>query len=178
VNPSEYQKLCRRTEAPVDPAIGRVTAGLMRLVHVSQGMATEVGEFTDTLKKHLFYGKPLDKVNLTEELGDLCWYIALACNALGISLDDVMAANIAKLRVRYPEKFTEVLAAEENRNRKVEEEAAKKWQKQCAFKKLHNIEKCICDIIDFDWPCPTIKRNKECLVHGDRAVVHGKHIAG
>ena len=79
----------------------------IRLIHASDGMVTEAGEFKDAIKKHIFYGKPIDIKNLQEELGDTLWYIGLACDALGISLDEVLTLNIEKLRKRYGDKFTE-----------------------------------------------------------------------
>jgi NTP pyrophosphatase (non-canonical NTP hydrolase) len=80
---------------------------MLDLLHASIGMVTEAGEFADALKKHVFYGKELDKVNLIEELGDQIWYIALALRALDTDFDTVMNININKLKVRYPGKFTE-----------------------------------------------------------------------
>lgn len=80
---------------------------IVRLEHARDGFATETGEFADVLKKYKFYGKPLDKPNLIEELGDLMWYIAIACDALGTTIEEVQAINIAKLKSRYAEKFTE-----------------------------------------------------------------------
>ena len=76
------------------------------LLHAAMGISTEAGELLDALKKAIFYGKPLDSVNLKEEVGDVMWYIAIACHALGISIEQVCAMNIAKLRARYPHKFT------------------------------------------------------------------------
>lgn len=87
---------------------------VMRLTHAAAGMTTETGEFFDALKKHIFYGKELDKVNLQEELGDLLWYVGLAMDILGISMDEVLTKNISKLRARYPEKFTEEHATNRN----------------------------------------------------------------
>ena len=84
------------------------------LLHAAIGMQTEAAEFSDMLKKRLFYGKELDIVNLREELGDQLFYIAMALRALGTDFETVMERNIAKLKARYPEKFTEELA--ENRN--------------------------------------------------------------
>lgn len=78
-----------------------------QLLHASMGMVTEAGEFQDALKRALFYGKPLDKVNLVEELGDVAWYIAIACNHLGVSLEETFGINIAKLKARFPDKFTQ-----------------------------------------------------------------------
>lgn len=77
-----------------------------RLVHAAFGMQTETAEFTDALKKSLFYGKPLDTVNLKEELGDLLWYVALAMDELGTNFETEMTRVISKLKVRYLEEFT------------------------------------------------------------------------
>jgi hypothetical protein len=45
-------------------------------------------------------------VNLLEEFGDLAWYQAIGIDEAGGSLDKVLDRVIAKLRARYPEKFT------------------------------------------------------------------------
>lgn len=83
-----------------------------RLLHAAMGLATEAGEFLDPIKKNLFYGKPLDLVNLREEIGDIMWYLAIACSALGTDFETEQARNIAKLKARYPEKFDAVQAVE------------------------------------------------------------------
>jgi NTP pyrophosphatase (non-canonical NTP hydrolase) len=80
------------------------------LLHAGMGMTTEAGEFMDALKKHLIYGKPLDIVNLKEEIGDYLWYAAVALRAIGGSFEECMDLNIAKLRKRFPDKFTETEA--------------------------------------------------------------------
>lgn len=85
-----------------------------RLLHAQMGMQTEVAEFADALKKSLFYGKPLDVVNLKEELGDLMWYMAIAMDELDTNFTTESDRVINKLKVRYPDKFTEANA--ENRN--------------------------------------------------------------
>ncbi len=84
--------------------------GTERLLHAGIGMATEAGEFLDALKKSVFYGKELDRTNLKEELGDLLWYIAIAMDALETDFDTEMRRNIAKLRARYGEAFSETAA--------------------------------------------------------------------
>ena len=66
------------------------------------------------MKKHIFYGKPLDEVNLKEEVGDLLWYIAIICDELNTSFDEIMSTNIEKLRARYGGKFSEVKALNGN----------------------------------------------------------------
>jgi len=109
VNFNEYQEQAHCTEAPVgsDMLLRFSHPKKVRLIHAAMGMCTEAGEFQDQLKRHLFYGKPLDCVNLAEEAADCLWYIALACNALGISMEEIAKRNIEKLRTRYPDKFTE-----------------------------------------------------------------------
>lgn len=77
-----------------------------RLLHAALGMQTEAAEFSDAIKKSLFYGKPLDVVNLKEELGDLFWYVAIAIDELDTTIDAEMGRVINKLKLRYPEKFT------------------------------------------------------------------------
>ena len=79
---------------------------LQRLIHAQMGMQTEVAEFTDAIKKSLYYGKTLDVVNLKEELGDLMWYMAIAMDELGTDFTKESDRVINKLKVRYPEKFT------------------------------------------------------------------------
>ena len=96
---NEYQRLALRTEPP-----GR--AQRERLLNAALGLCGEAGEFGDTLKKNVFHGHALDEAALHKELGDVLWYAALACDALGLQLGDVMAENIEKLRRRYPEGFS------------------------------------------------------------------------
>ena len=91
---------------------------MIRLLHTGMGLATESAEFLDALKKAIYYGKELDKVNLAEEMGDILWYCATALDELGVSFEEVMEKNIAKLEARYPEKFTEEKA--ENRDLETE----------------------------------------------------------
>lgn len=81
--------------------------GIKRLLHAGIGLSTEAGEFLDALKKHIFYGKPLDKVNLAEEMGDMFWYMAIVASELGFEFEEVMEKNITKLKARYGEKFSE-----------------------------------------------------------------------
>ena len=72
------------------------------LDHALYGMASETGEIADCIKKHVIYGKPLDEVNLREELGDLMFYVCLACNTMGWQLSEILDENDAKLQKRYP----------------------------------------------------------------------------
>lgn len=95
---TEYQKLAMRTCAiPYSWARGRLN-------HAVFGLSSEAGEVAGILQKE-YQGHPIDNEHFKKELGDCMWMIAEACEALGFSLDDVMEANIEKLKKRYPAGF-------------------------------------------------------------------------
>ena len=98
-----YQQLAMRTAKPMEVQDD--------LLHAALGLTGEAGEFADCIKKHWVYGQPLDKANAAEEIGDILWYCALACNALDVQLADVAAMNIEKLRKRYPARYQHDMAA-------------------------------------------------------------------
>jgi len=70
------------------------------------GLNGEAGEVADMVKKYVFHGHKLNLDDLIKEIGDVCWYLALTCHSLDISLEDVMSKNIEKLKKRYPEGFS------------------------------------------------------------------------
>jgi len=117
----QYIEAAIRTES----GLFNIEKGDDRLLHAGIGLATESAEFLDALKKHVFYGKELDKVNLKEEIGDLMWYCAIALDQLDGTFDEVQNTNIKKLKARYPEKFTEKHAEVRNleAERKILEES-------------------------------------------------------
>lgn len=95
---NEYQKLAMTT---LNPELSEKDV----LINGVMGLCGESGEAIDIVKKWLAQGHELDREKLAKELGDICWYLAETATALGLSLEDIMAANIEKLRKRYPEGF-------------------------------------------------------------------------
>ncbi len=79
----------------------KADTGPAMLNHAAMGVAGEAGELIDAIKKHLVYGKPLDRANIIEELGDLRFYIQAMQNVLGITESEVLQANADKLSKRY-----------------------------------------------------------------------------
>lgn len=120
--PQDYQAAADNTKSCDYQKIGNCLKQNLTvdLLHAVIGLTTEVGEFADPIKKHIFYGKQLDKENLHEELGDICWYLAIACNALSFDLMEVMQQNIAKLLVRYLNAEYSDEAAEARADKRVE----------------------------------------------------------
>lgn len=108
MKPTQYKQETTRTEPTAEEyeeIAARATGTDIRILHAIIGISTESGELNDALKKALFYGRPMDKVNLIEEAGDLLWYTAVLLNECDVSFEEVMERNIAKLRTRFPDKF-------------------------------------------------------------------------
>lgn len=75
--------------------------------HMILGIETEASELADVFKKNLAYNKPIDWVNVSEEVADIFWYLVNFATINGIDLEQALTNNIDKLKVRYPEKFEE-----------------------------------------------------------------------
>jgi len=107
----QYQEEVKRSMVSLGSKLGDE-------LHMAMGLVTEAGEFLDVYKKMHAYEKKIDYVNLKEELGDILWYVANFCNVNKWTMEEVMETNINKLKVRFPEKFTQENAI----NRNLEEE--------------------------------------------------------
>lgn len=68
----------------------------------------EANELLDEMKKHLFYGKKLDKEKITQHLNMCRFYLQnIAVNHGGEGhYEACLEINIRKLKKRYPDKFT------------------------------------------------------------------------
>ena len=95
---NEYQDLAMRT---VNSELDKN----QMLINSVMGLCGESGEAIDIVKKWYAHGHELDREHLKKELGDIAWYLAEAATALDLNLEDVLNANIDKLRKRYPEGF-------------------------------------------------------------------------
>lgn len=75
------------------------------LMYALAKLCSESGEALQLECKSLYHGKDYDVADAIEELGDCMWYLALAAQELDVSLDDIAAANIAKLRARHGDTY-------------------------------------------------------------------------
>lgn len=74
------------------------------------------GVIAEQVKKHVFYGKEMDKSVIKE---GLCAIVAVAqevARRFGLDFEQILVDNIAKLRARFPDKFTEVQAIERDKD--------------------------------------------------------------
>lgn len=103
--PTDYQKQARNYQ---DPDYRRSE----KIIEAALGIASEAGEVVHIVRdanaaKDTFITKAIDKARweLILELGDVLWYIAEMCDALGVEIEDVMAENIRKLEKRWPDGY-------------------------------------------------------------------------
>jgi len=77
--------------------------GAASLIVPMLGLAGETGQLLSEYKKHLRDGEAhrLFKERVSEELGDLLWYIANVASKFDLALSDIAAANLAKVKERW-----------------------------------------------------------------------------
>ena len=88
---------------------------LNRLLTAAIGICAEGGEFAEIVKKISFQGKPYNEANrehMIVELGDVMWYIAQGCIALGVDFNEILERNVTKLTSRYTEGTFDVYYSE------------------------------------------------------------------
>lgn len=95
MNIIEYAPLALRTAK-------RMPTMYMDRWHAAVGMTTEIGETYDAYKRHEIYGKPLDSVNVLEELGDYAWYLNLHMSLTGVVLEKLTGNGDADGTFKVP----------------------------------------------------------------------------
>lgn len=111
MNLTEYKEKSQRTFAYRKEPLSENQTDLL---HCAIGASTETGELLDAFKKHIYYGKPLDIINIGEEIADTMWYLSNLARMLNLDIEKLLENNIAKLTVRFPDKFTEEKALNRN----------------------------------------------------------------
>ena len=76
------------------------------IIHMGIGISGEAGELLDAIKKKAIYQKELDRENIIEELGDLEFYMEGLRQAIGITREETIEHNIAKLTKRYGKQYS------------------------------------------------------------------------
>jgi NTP pyrophosphatase (non-canonical NTP hydrolase) len=95
---------------PGEKIVSELTGSDANLLHMVIGISGEAGELLDAIKKAVIYRKELDRVNVIEELGDIEFYLEGLRQELGVSREECLAANVAKLQKRYGDKYSDSAA--------------------------------------------------------------------
>lgn len=88
-------------------------------IDLLHGILGKITESVELLEAFVNAGKDTNAFrlhigNALEEVGDGLWYDALILRSLGATFEEVAKTNIDKLKLRFPEKFTERNAVERN----------------------------------------------------------------
>jgi NTP pyrophosphatase (non-canonical NTP hydrolase) len=105
-----YPKMCKITPEEYQDAILEISKHYpifntdKALPTYSLGLGEEAGEVLGLLKRHFRGDESTNgtdfKVKLTRELGDVTAYLVLVAHCFGIDFEDVLVANIEKLKDR------------------------------------------------------------------------------
>lgn len=106
----DYAEMVGRLAKPGSAIVEGLTWRTAHLLHMAVGVSGEAGELLDAVKKTAIYCKPLDPANVVEELGDLEFYMEGMRQAIGVSREECLAANMEKLARRYPAGFSNAAA--------------------------------------------------------------------
>ena len=71
-----------------------------KIYYPAIGLAGEVGELLNKIKKIARDNKQADIDDIKGELGDVLWYVSELASQFGMSLEDVAKHNVAKLKSR------------------------------------------------------------------------------
>jgi len=97
----KFEDMVKALAKPGEAIISQLTPDTAHNIHMAIGIAGEAGELLDAIKKQAIYNKPVDRENVVEELGDLEFYMEGLRQRLGITREETLVANIAKLGKRY-----------------------------------------------------------------------------
>lgn len=96
-----HGELVRKLNKPGHKIIQDLDDNKANLWHMATGVSGESGEILDCIKKHVIYSKELDRENLIEELGDMEYFLEGVRQSTGITREECIENNIAKLSKRY-----------------------------------------------------------------------------
>ena len=83
-----------------------------QMLDAAAGLAEEAGEILGVIRKHAFQARDLNREQLKLELGDALWCLAVTARSAGFALDEIAAANLAKLQGRYPTGYADAATRE------------------------------------------------------------------
>lgn len=102
----DYDKSVLRTLKDPNHILLELDTTQTSLIHGALGLAGEAGELIDLIKKNTMYSKKLDIDEVINELGDVEYFLSVIRQALRISREEVLLANVEKLEARHPSGYT------------------------------------------------------------------------
>lgn len=98
---TSHHEMVVKLQKPGEAILAQMTPLKIMCLHMAGGAASEGGELFDAIKRWALFGKELDRENVIEELGDLEFFMDGLRENLGITREETLVHNMAKLGVRY-----------------------------------------------------------------------------
>lgn len=98
---TRHAELVAALAKPGADIVASLTPESAHALHMAVGVSGEAGELLDAVKKYAIYVKPVDRENVVEEMGDIEFYLQGLRSGLGITREETLEANLAKLGKRY-----------------------------------------------------------------------------
>lgn len=76
---------------------------ILDLLNMCMGNSIEANEVLGLLQKNVFFGVPFEKWKMIDELSDNLFYYVGIMKLIGTNFEEVMEANMVKLKSRYPD---------------------------------------------------------------------------
>lgn len=70
--------------------------------YAAMKLGEEAAEFMAVVNKSHYQGEAYSRERVRDELGDVMWALMVNATEHGLSLDEIMLANMAKRRIKYP----------------------------------------------------------------------------
>lgn len=151
---NEHKKMVSVLTKPGADILATLTPDKVNLWHHATGFAGEALECLDAVKKFVVYNKDMDRANIIEELGDAEFYMEGIRAALGVTREEVLAANIHKLstgpKARYKSGYSD--AAAQARADKVDGETAKQAPEPAPISQRFKIGSTVRIKAPDEWP--------------------------
>lgn len=94
----QLNEYCEATnQTAIYPEAG--TGSNLELYYLSLGLTSEAGEVAGKIKKLIRDGT-FNQGEVAYELGDVFWYLARLCDAIGYEPEDILTINMSKLLKR------------------------------------------------------------------------------
>lgn len=90
--------------------VANLTPEKAHLWHMAFALMIEVAELSDPIHAHVTGNRELDRANALEELGDILYYFQSIVDFYGFTITQIREANMAKLRTRYPQGYSNAAA--------------------------------------------------------------------
>ena len=86
----------------------KLNGNFTRLDNAITGLVGESGEVLDVWKKAKYHGLDFEEARsrFIKELGDVCWYLFQTAYALGVPVNEIIDANVEKLKQRHANGFS------------------------------------------------------------------------